>query len=166
MLNNQPTTTVEDRNLVATLWDNEECPYFDLLMFGNGCICSLEINSNGRGDISAKPWQWMAATSVPNIDNQNHRNEGFATLCSNDYPDFGFTLSGGECCASGENGFVAVTSSSSGALVWLAFFIASNPFESVSLQDGFVIAKTTSGYIYRFMLSEPQEIEVMRQGEI
>lgn len=158
MLEYTNLATISDKDFVDNLWENEECPYFNLIMFGTGLICELEDKRNDNGGGLLKPKAWMAATSAFAASHSEGRNEGFAILCTNNYPDLNLMLLGGECCASGENGFIAATELSSGKLLWLVFLMDSNPFDAVELQGAFVVAKSTLGHSYRLSLLEPQDI--------
>ena len=149
--------SVEDKKIVAALWENEECPYFDLLLFEDGLILPLDVVANEDG-ITINPLGCLSASTALGL---NHElNEGFAQLCHREYIELGLTGSSGDCCASGENGFVSVTSTSSGKLVWLAFFMTSNPFEDVCIDGDAVVARSTYGHSYKFKLSRPQEVVV------
>lgn len=152
--------TEEDASLVAKFWMNELCPYYDLIMFGNGLVCELKFSFDSI-NVDVIPKQWIVATSlnVPGI-NQNF-NEGFSTLCSFEYSPADILISAGECCSHGSNGFIAVVSNFSGGMVWLAFFTLSDPFYEVLLEGNTVIAKSTSGNIYYLNLYEPQQIKVV-----
>lgn len=159
MMRTDLTATDLDRAAVSRLWENEECPYFDLVMLGEGLICALEADW-GNGGATIRPGNWMVATAATG-DAQGARNEGFAALYSSRYPDLDIEVSCGECCASGQNGFVAVTRLSSGDLIWLVFFTESNPFEHAEIQDDFVVAKSTAGHVYRFSFSSPEKITAL-----
>lgn len=158
-VNVQPTS--EDRDLVSKLWEEEACPYFDLIMYGNGRVFKLNMNESKpvQQDCMAQK-NWTRISEVPEIRVPEEMNEGFATLCSKELLDLGLSISVGECCASGENGFVAVTSISSEKLEWLAFFLGSNPFDEVEIDGGEIVVSSTASKKYRFPINNPERFTV------
>lgn len=152
---------IKDKELVAQLWEDEACPYFDLVMFSDGRLFKLDMSGSKLDDAgSTASTEWVRISDVPEIDIPDEMNEGFASLYQQDIMELGISVSVGECCASGENGFVAVTSIDSRELRWLAFFLASNPFDQFSIENGELVAISTSNEKYRFPLNRPEMVRV------
>ncbi len=155
-----PTSEI-DKVLVERLWANEECPYFDLIMHEDGKVFPLQIMSINKFGISVmKSDSWIPISQVADLDDENRMNEGFASISSKDFIEKDIRVSCGECFSSGRNGFVSLSGLSSGNLIWLAFFIESNPFYSVEVHNNLVIAKSTDGRIFRLYLDNPTSVEI------
>lgn len=152
-----------DSQMVAQFWSNEACPYFDLIMHADGKVFPLQNNGNSISDFAfMESKSWVPISAIADLDDPSKLNEGFAVICRRDYPELDLSISGGECCSSGENGFVSVCSLSSGVLIWLAFFVSSNPFDQVSVEDGEVVAHSTMNKKYYFLLQSPHSVKVSR----
>ncbi|NHZ99752.1 hypothetical protein [Massilia sp. CCM 8734] len=155
-------TTNVDEVLAKRLWDNEECPYFDLIMYGDGRIFPLQpIGQDNADRYYMNSTAWMPISQVPGVNDSNSLNEGFASLYSKDFPDLDLGLSCSECCSSGENGFVSLSLLSTGALIRLAFLISSNPFESGDIDHEEVIVTSTDGRKFRFRLEKPESVRII-----
>lgn len=60
----------------------------------------------------------------------------------------------------GGDGFIAVTSTRTGELVWYAFFESSNPFEQVRFEGDALVATTNLGDEWRFPLDSPASFTI------
>lgn len=159
---NTPTPTDEDRKIVAKLWSDENCPYFDLIMFADGRILELcpRKDSLDRSETVA-PGRWMLVSEIPNPDALDTSGGGyFATMCRCDVPELDLSISAGECASHGGNGFVAVTSLSTGEFKWLGFFLESNPFDGIKVKDQEIIASSTTNKKYHFPLEHPEQVRI------
>jgi len=155
-------TTELDKLLAKRFWDDEECPYFDLILYGDGKVFPLSMmDKTNFGMCIMKSDAWIPISQLPNTD-ENKLNGGFASLFSKDFPETDLRISCGECFSSGGNGFISLSHLSSGELAWLAFFLESNPFDSVSLNDGLVVAKSTDGSIFSLDLNSPSSVNIIR----
>ena len=155
-------TTELDKLLVQRLWANEECPYFDLIMCEDGKVFPLKIVNEDELEICVmKSDSWIPISLVPNLENENSLNEGFASIDSQDFPEMDVRISCGECFSSGENGYISLSRLSSDDLIWLAFFVASNPFNSISINKGLVVANSTDGRIFSLDLKNPTSVEIV-----
>jgi hypothetical protein len=74
-------------------------------------------------------------------------------------PALGLTAVAGEG-SHGSEGFVALTESKTGKLVWLAYCDCCNPFKEALIIDGFVVALSNLGHRWHFPLNEPQKVFV------
>ncbi|UOD30906.1 hypothetical protein INH39_03995 [Massilia violaceinigra] len=156
-----------DEILVRRLWDNEECPYFDLIMRADGRIYPLQPNGQKIADpYCTNSVAWMRISQLPGIDDSDNLNEGFASLYRKDLPDLDLVLSCGECCSSGENGFVSLARLSTGALIWLVFLTSSNPFESAEIDQDEVIATSTDGLKFIFRLENPESVRMVGKARL
>ncbi|NHZ37583.1 hypothetical protein [Massilia rubra] len=158
-------TSEIDSLLVKRLWNNEECPYFDLIMFADGKIFPLQpLSDSDCGTIILKSNSWIPASQIAGIDISDNLNEGFASLYHKDLSESDLTISCGECCSSGENGFISLINSSSGDLIWLVFLVSSNPFSSVDVDKDEIIAHSTDGRKFRLNLENPDSVEIISAG--
>lgn len=154
-------TTDLDRNLVKQLWSNEKCPYFDLIIHDDGKVFPLlMIDGDKSGIWIMQSNSWMPISKISHLDDENKLNEGFASIFSKDFPEMDLKISCGECFSSGGNGFISLSSLSSGNLIWLAFFVESNPFNSMNIDNDLVIAKSTDGRIFSLDLTRPTSVQI------
>ena len=109
---------------------------------------------------------WIPISQVPGIDDSTNFNEGFASLYRKDFPDLDLVLRCGECCSSGENGFVSLAHLSTGALIWLVFLTSSNPFESAEIDQDEVIATSTDGRKLILRLENPESVRVVEKARL
>ena len=64
---------------------------------------------------------------------------------------------------SGEgNGVVVVTDKATGTLAWFAFYVASDPFVSVTATDGVLDAVTAEGVHWHIRVDDPLDVRVVR----
>jgi len=151
----------QQRILASQLWDDETCPYFDLVMLGDGRIFPLQIE--GASQLAPeflKSDGWINVSDVPGLNEPSKMNEGFSALNRRDFPERDISISVGECFPSGENGFVACTTHASREFLWLAFFVKSNPFENIDIENNEVVATTTLNRKYFFPLENPVKIRI------
>lgn len=152
-----------DKLLVERLWADEKCPYFDLIMHGDGKILPLPTaNKNDFGMSNAASDSWIPISQVPNIDDENKLNEGLAVISSKELRQLGLRISCRESFSSGSNGFISLSRASSGKLVWLAFFVESNPFDFIELNNDVVVAKSTDGTTVSLNLNNPASVNRIR----
>lgn len=155
-------TTELDKILVKRLWANEECPYFDLIMHENGKVFPLlMVSKDDSGICVMKSDSWTPISEVQNLEDENKLNEGFAAIFSKDFSEMDLRVSCGECFSSGENGFISLSHLSSGDLIWLAFFVESNPFNSICINKELVVAQSTDGRIFSLDLKNPTSVEIV-----
>ena len=154
----------DDEAFVQSLWAHEECLDLDSVQYGNGDVVLLdapflipnaqtgiEIRASERLSIRAaalRPGVSLSVGLTPSA--------GPPVVIS----EAGWVISGGECAAYGTFGFVAVSRISDNYLVWLAFFLNSNPFSEIYLDHDRVIAITNLGAKYIFPVSEPEKVRV------
>ncbi len=74
--------------------------------------------------------------------------------------DLGIRVVVGEC-GMGADGFVAVEELNTKQLRWIAFFDFANPFQSVSIQDKFILATNNLNEEWQFAVERPWEIEIV-----
>lgn len=155
-------TTELDKLLAKRMWANEQCPYLDLIMYPDGKVFPLSMTEkNDLGIRMMKSDSWTPISQLPNVDDKNNLNEGFASIFSKEFPEIDLKISCGESFSSGENGFISVSHLSSGELVWLAFFVASNPFNFIDLSNDSIIARSTDGSIFSLTLRNPSHIKII-----
>lgn len=64
-------------------------------------------------------------------------------------------------CGGGSDGFVALFESNSEELIWVAFFDFSNPFEALSFDGDWVVARNNLGEIWRIPMAGSGAIDVL-----
>lgn len=149
-----------DAKLVKNLWDDEKCPYYDMIMFSNGKIFPLNLVEDAKsGMCTVESENWIPASEIKSVNNCGELNEGFAVICEVNLINLNLKIIGGECFSSGENGFLALTEFSSGKFMWVIFLVSSNPFSNIDIQDNLLMAKSTSGKIFRVLLSYPENLQ-------
>lgn len=84
---------------------------------------------------------------------------GLTEMDRREYAGLDLRLACGEC-AMGNEGYVAVSNLNGGRLIWIAFFTCSNPFESVRMEEGVVVAENTYEQRWKFPLELPQSITI------
>ena len=67
----------------------------------------------------------------------------------------------GEAAGNGNQGFIASSRISDGALYWIAFFPNSNPFAKCELINGRVVAHSTIGITVTVALDNPTDISLI-----
>jgi hypothetical protein len=99
---NTGLTTVADARLVEELWSNQECPYFDLIMYRDGRVLSLIMfGEDMLGTATMRSDSCIPVSKIADIHEKHTLNEGFASIYKIAIPDLGITVSCGECFAAG-----------------------------------------------------------------
>lgn len=159
--------TRDDEAFIQKLWQNEECLDLDSIQFGTGEVVLLDSLADIPDDKSSiqikvkEKTTIRAAAQLPSVT-LNVGLTASATL-SVELEDLDLRISGGECAGYGTFGFVAVSRLSDDYLVWLAFFLNSNPFVSLLFDGENVVATTNLGARFVFPMREPEQVRVVCQ---
>jgi hypothetical protein len=145
---------------IQQMWEDKRWSCRNGLYFQDDTVAPLSI---------LMPWETATKTVSVQVSNratidrvENIKKNETTRIGSNgeqSYPDLNLRVIGGEA-SHGSEGFVAVTQMTTDRLVWLAYFNCSNPFETVSLVDGIVIAVSNLGHVWRLPLSQPETLAV------
>ena len=142
-------------NSLQSLWDKNECPILNGVMFADGFVEHVKPHDQPRpvGTMS------LTCQERTSIDYQAKLPvAGVIPSCRAEDRSTGIVAIGGEG-GMGSDGFVAVTDFAN-RLQWIAFFDFSNPFVSVGFRNGEVIAENNLGERWHFPLSSPSRIKV------
>ena len=146
------------RELIQDKWRQEEVPIMDGVLYSDGRIVlfsyesvehrgerGLHVVINGEttlADFLARdPDMW---TSIIEMDSVTWDGGGLRIL------------SGG--CGFGSDGFVAAIRLPDEQLLWVAVSQRSNPFRALDRGDGYVLATTELGQVWRFSLPYPESV--------
>ncbi|MFW9080187.1 hypothetical protein ACOI9X_13055 [Pseudomonas sp. P2757] len=128
-----------DREKIQADWQEEMYPKSDSIMIKNGFYCLFE--SPGREKkIKNKTW-------IPALDFGSTTSitcEGLATISTTEDSE-GNVIHCGECLASGEDGFVAMTNKNTDELIWLIVLSNTNPFQKIEFSQDCILATSSNG---------------------
>ncbi|WP_010582397.1 hypothetical protein [Schlesneria paludicola] len=155
----------EDEDLIQSLWKRDECLDLDSVQFGNGNVMLLDIPSRiptATDGIQIRQRQWVDmrdAVKLPGVTlNVGLSASGGSPII---IAEKGLCVTCGECAVYGTFGFVAVSRCSDNHLEWLAFFLLSNPFVAIAVNDETIVATTNLGAKYAFPIREPEKVQVV-----
>lgn len=129
----------EEKEKIQKDWQEEAYPRSNSITSNNGLYCLFELSA---GEHSAKNKIWRPASD---FSLEKHVFcEGLATLCTT-VDSKGNVIHGGECFASGDDGFIALTRTNTNELIWLIVLSTTNPFVKMEWQNNFIYATSSSG---------------------
>lgn len=136
-------------------WEQRWCPIVPGLLFPDGSVVPFAPGPAGSGapapGARARVGDHAGGHPVPWTT-----IEPLARAVS---PDRALIAAAGDGGRDGD-GFVALIGGPLGALVWLAFFDDSGPFQAVRFDGDAVVARTAAGRDYRFPLVSPERVVV------
>ena len=142
--------------LVQDAWRDGRCPYIDGVLFSDGRIILHDVTHEASGRVTVTPL--LASTIESYVEfNKDSWNSPTATT-SLAIRDSLRTVAGEGSW--GSDGFVALCDGES--LVWGVFSRWCNPVSKVSYEqeNNTVVARTTSGNVWRIPLDRPGELEI------
>lgn len=151
------------QDLIQQRWNDEECPLFDGILFGDGDIVLMECRTHVRDSRLETIVRPLARSSLGSFLDYNP--EGWVSItpmASFDGESGGLVVTCGEG-AQGGDGFVAVCEADDQRLKWLAFFQGSNPFKRVTVEHDRVVAVSTHDHVWTFPLDRPELVSVDSQ---
>ncbi len=143
-----------DRRIIQSRWQEEAYPRQNSLAFANGFCCLFET-SEQHPQVMEKTWIPAADAWQADADGC----EGLAILSA-------ITLSTdtlitcGECCAAGEDGFIAVSEAATNRLIWLLVLSRTDPFVALALEDDCVRATSSGGTTVLIPLDRPDQLSI------
>jgi hypothetical protein len=150
--------TIIDTDL-QTHWAAEQCPIIDGIIFSDGRLRLMTVEwvrgQAGRLELSVSPGGWTSVAEL--ASNSRLQWTGIIPLCNTEDLARKLRVIGGEG-GLGSDGFVAVTSADNGAIVWIAFFNGSNPFEAIEIIGDWIVAKTNLQTVWRFPIGCPENV--------
>ena len=142
------------------MWENRTWPVRNGLYIADGTVALLKVSM---------PWETSdkrisvivsGSAKLEQIHElRENRLTHLASLCEESNAGLKLTIFAGEG-AHGSEGFVAVSQTTTGHLMWLAYFDCSNPFEKVLLKNGIVTAVSNLGHSWHFPLTQPERLTV------
>ena len=142
-------------NSLQMLWENEECPILNGVIFADGTVDLVKPHDQPRpfGTVNLKCQERTSINCQTKL-----QLTGVIPSCRAEDGAKGVVAIGGEG-GMGSDGFVAITDLAN-RLRWIAFFDFSNPFVSVGIESEEVIAKNNLGERWHFPLANPSRINV------
>ena len=142
------------------MWESKMWPVRNGVYIADGTVALLKV---------LMPWESVdkrisaSVSGSAMLDQIGEYRENklthLAPLCEQSYADLNLSIFAGEG-AHGSEGFVAVSRTTTGRLMWLAYFDCSNPFEKVLLENDVVIVVSNLGHSWRFPLTQPERLTV------
>jgi len=143
-----------DRRIIQSRWQAEAYPRENSLAFANGFYCLFEA-SDQYPQLMEKTW--IPASDAWQADADGC--EGLAILSSVALSaDTRITC--GECCAAGEDGFVAMSEAATNTLIWLLVLRRTDPFVGVTLEEDGVRATSSRGTTVIIPLDRPDRLSI------
>jgi hypothetical protein len=136
-------------------WEQRWCPIVPGLLFPDGSVVPFAPGTGGDG--APVPGSRTRLTDL--AGGQPVPWTTIEPLARAVAPDLALIAAAGDGGRDGD-GFVALIGGPLGALVWLAFFDDSGPFQEVRFDDDAVVARTAAGRAFRFPLASPERVVV------
>lgn len=143
-----------EQRIIQTRWQEEAYPRRDSLAFANGFYCLFETSEHHPGVMEKT---WIPASDAWQVG--AHGCEGLAIMSA-------ITLSTdtlitcGECCAAGEDGFIAASEAATNRLIWLLVLSRTDPFVALALEDDLIRATSSSGTTVLIPLHRPDQLSI------
>jgi hypothetical protein len=148
---------MKDRPSIQDLWEREQCPIVNGIIFDSGEIVLLKIRSLQVRSIWVELLDVVGKTTLEEIlIDHPERLASITTLNETqvDSEGSGLRLFCGEGSLGGD-GFVSACRASDSHLNWIAFFDNSNPFEHIEIDGSDALAVNNCQQIWRFPLMRP-----------
>lgn len=143
-----------DRRIIQSRWQAEAYPRENSLAFANGFYCLFET-SEPHPQVMEKAW--VPASDAWQADAEGC--EGLAIL-NTVALSADTRITCGECCAAGEDGFIAVSEAATNTFVWLLVLRRTDPFVSVALEEDGVRATSSRGTTVLIPLDRPDQLSI------
>ena len=160
----------DDEAIIQSLWANEECIDLNSVQFGTGEVVLLDVPDDIPDETTSIRFRVKGRIPARDAIRLPGVTLSAGLSASAEAPvlleELGLRITGGECAAYGTFGFVAVSRISDDYLVWLAFFLNSNPFVTLSSDGTSVVAKNNLGARYVFPLDRPHGVQVAAASEV
>lgn len=150
---------------VQSLWGKWECPALSAVILGNGDVYPLTC-SDDIPDSSTINYPFIVEKRVSITDPGFFQLVSFAPGLNETAkprlripgPGPDTLCLGGDCCTSGECGWVATVRASDNHLLWLIFLEHSNPIERLEIKDETIVASTNLNAQFAIPLFAPTMI--------
>ncbi|WP_339490676.1 hypothetical protein [Pseudomonas sp. RL_5y_Pfl2_70] len=143
-----------DKNKIQEHWLEEIYPRQNSAMFNNGFYCLFE-NSAKEEKLTKKTW-------IPVNDfllNHTDTCEGLSTSYKVEGSNNNF-FTCGECLASGDNGFIALSKKDTNELVWLIVLSGTNPFEKIIIHNSSIHVQSSNGTLAIVPIDRPDNLSI------
>jgi hypothetical protein len=151
----------ESERLIQDIWQDEQCPTINGIIYGTGEILLLDFDRVTEGDDTAVSIRPAGKTNVASFlaEHEDYLTS-ITEFCEIQVQEEGVRISCGDGGFGGD-GFVAVSRLSDNYLKWIAFFDNSNPFEEVSFAGSQVLAISSHRDKWLFPLAQPEQVSVV-----
>jgi hypothetical protein len=142
-----------------TFSESKECPIINGVIHGTGLVQLFDVSV--RWD---KPYYYeflkVTSPSLQELENDPETDWAFCgTIARLIHIEFGLLIESGEG-SYGSDGFIAVTNAKNGKLVWIAYFMESNPFIKLEIKGFQLFASSSMDCVWTFELSDPTNFTV------
>lgn len=142
-------------------WRQGEAPLIEALTFADGRIVLFRSATHSRGGSITSSIEWLGDTTLEKVIEAQEPDLWFYVepLCNIvvEQDDVCYLAGGG---AMGNEGFIAAQQHSSGALLWVACFNHSNPFDSVQVAGAMLQVTNNRDEVWTIDLHNPSCITV------
>jgi hypothetical protein len=141
-------------------WEKEQCPIVNGIIFANGAVMPIEMDSTKRGAGDRRSVLAGAETSLDQLEALGHLSFSFYTEMG-EVVDASHSLKA--VCGGGGmggDGFVALLRYPSSQLEWVAFFDFANPFTNIKFSDDRIEAHNNLGETWSFPIDAPEKISI------
>lgn len=143
-----------DKNKIQEYWLEEIYPRQNSITFNNGFYCFFE-HSAKEEKLTKKIW--IPANDF--LPNHTDTCEGLSTIyAAEGSNNNSFTC--GECLASGDDGFIALSKKDTGELVWLIVLSGTNPFEKIIIHNSSIHVQSSSGTLAIVPTDRPDDLSI------
>jgi hypothetical protein len=143
-----------DKHKIQEHWLDEIYPRQNSITFNNGFYCLFE-NSAKEEKLTKKAW-------IPASDflvNQTDICEGLSTIYTAEGSNNNsFTC--GECLASGDDGFIALSKKDTNELVWLIVLSGTNSFKKIMIHSSSIHVQSSSGTLAKVPIDRPDNLSI------
>lgn len=144
----------KDKIKIQELWKKEAYIHYNSIAFNNGLCCLFALSQKDNKPTNKK---WSPITDL--LADDSDTCEGLATLKKTELST-DTLIECGECLASGDDGFVALTKKSTNELIWLLVLSETNPFDKIELKEDLILVTSSSGTIVSIPLEHPDELSI------
>lgn len=143
-----------DKHKIQEKWLEEAYPRQNSITLNNGFYCLFDC-SEKEEKLTKKTW-------VPANDfllDHTDICEGLSTTYTVEDSNNNF-FTCGECSASGDDGFIALSKKDTDELVWLIVLSGTNPFEKITFHNSNIHVQSSSGIVVIVPIDRPDNLSI------
>ncbi|MEO6677976.1 MAG: hypothetical protein ABIO21_11425 [Pseudomonas sp.] len=145
----------KDKEQIQKYWQEEIYPRQNSITLNNGFYCLFEVSEK---DKFLKNKIWLPALDL--CSEGDDLCEGLATIYTAK-DSKGNVIKCGECLASGDDGFISLTTKDTEELIWLIVLSPTNPFNRIEIRDECIHATSSSGVQVTIPSDRPDTLTVI-----